>query len=276
MLVLTYMRKRKSHSLDTRAKIAASNTGKQFSRERCEAIRQGKVEATKLSKAEEDEFKRLTMLGYVPAAEIQRVMNLKRKRFLRFVREYKLTMPIAFLPSDMTEAEGRLILEMAQARVHFNKIANVTGRLVKQVRGVIEKFEERYNFKYSYDRTPSQGETRPERFVRQMLEKLGVEFTPQFGIDQLLYDFHITGTSLLIEVQGDFWHANPRVYPNGPVYHSQKSNVLRDNFKRRKARDNGYWVWYVWEYDIVTEPRRVEDELRQRISRALNYNQLIF
>ena len=270
------MRKRKPHSFDTRAKIAVSNTGKQFSRERREAIRQGKVEATKLSKVEEDEFKRLMMLGYVPATEIQRVMNLKRKRFLRFAREYKLAMPIAFLPSDMSEAEGKLILEMAQARVHFMKIVNVTGRSVKQIRGVIEKFEERYNFKYSYDRTPSQGETRPERFIRQTLEKLGMKFTPQFGIDQLLYDFHITGTSLLIEVQGDFWHANPRVYPNGPVYHSQKSNVLRDNFKRRKARDNGYWVWYVWEYDIVTEPQRVENELRQRISRALDHNQLIF
>lgn len=268
--------KRKPHTNITRNKIALANTGKIFSRERCDAIRKGKFDATKLTQEEENEFKRLMLLGYVPVQEIQRVLKIKRKRFARFVQEFDLQMPIAFIPSDLSESEGRLILEAAKLRVHFSTIADIVGRHVRQIKNIIKKFEKRFKFVYSYDRACSQGETKPERFVRQILEKHDVKFNQQFGIGQLLYDFHITGTTLLIEVQGDYWHANPQLYPNGPVYQSQKSNVKRDHFKRRKAKDNGYWVWYIWEHDIITRPKHVESEIVRRVARAIDNNRDIF
>jgi G:T-mismatch repair DNA endonuclease (very short patch repair protein) len=267
--------KKRTHSSITRAKIAASNSGKIFSPERCAAIRKGKYDATRLSESDEQEFKRLITLGYVPVEEIMRVMSMKRKRYERFMNEFALEEPIRFLPTNISEHEGRFILEAARARVHFAKIVAFTGRNVKQVRSIIAKYEKRYDFIYQYDRKSCQGETKPEAFVRDVLQRFGYAFKSQFGIGQLLYDFHITGTSLLIEVQGDYWHANPKFYPDGPVYQSQKSNVKRDNFKRKKARENGYWVWYVWEHDIVSEPCRVESEIITRVSRAIDQHRIV-
>jgi len=45
--------------------------------------------------------------------------------------------------------------------------------------------------------------------VRNILTNLNISFTPQFPLNNRTYDIKIDNTNILIEVNGDFWYANP-------------------------------------------------------------------
>ena len=70
------------------------------------------------------------------------------------------------------------------------------------------------------------------------------------------YDAHIIGTNVLVEINGDYWHANPLIYNTGEYISYPGGKVLvdsiwdRDKFKKDLAESFGYKVISIWENDI--------------------------
>lgn len=100
-----------------------------------------------------------------------------------------------------------------------------------------------------------------ETRVSSILDELLVSYETQFYIKDhnakcKLYDFHIKNTNILIEVQGDFWHANPKIYKQSDelIFPSGRITVRdihsRDVYKFDIAYKNGYVVKYIWESDM--------------------------
>ena len=58
----------------------------------------------------------------------------------------------------------------------------------------------------------------------------------------------------MLEVQGDFWHVNPSVYPNGPLHDSQRRTLANDARKSASLALLGYDVRYLWESDFKRDP----------------------
>ena len=82
---------------------------------------------------------------------------------------------------------------------------------------------------------------------------------------------------LLIEVQGDYWHANPEIYIDKSCLNkTQKSNVRRDHFKRRFAHDGGFYVLYIWENDLKTKQHDtkiiIDTYTKRAYAKASNFN----
>ena len=100
----------------------------------------------------------------------------------------------------------------------------------------------------------------PEKEIAKFLRESGVEFEQQFHIKGVpyQYDFWIPSLWLIVEFQGDFWHANPAKYPAQTVMFMPQSKASttaeqiwsRDAEKRRQAEECGYRVVYVWESDF--------------------------
>jgi len=63
-------------------------------------------------------------------------------------------------------------------------------------------------------------------------------------------DAYIPESKTVIECQGDFWHCNPRMYPNGPKYPTQEKRMERDREKREALTAQGYRFLELWEMDI--------------------------
>ena len=65
------------------------------------------------------------------------------------------------------------------------------------------------------------------------------------------YDF-LVGEDILLEVHGDYWHANPEIYGEGkkPLNATQKYKIKRDKFKKEFAIKYGYKIFYIWETEI--------------------------
>ncbi|WP_063563057.1 hypothetical protein [Paenibacillus sp. O199] len=99
----------------------------------------------------------------------------------------------------------------------------------------------------------SRKETKPEKAVREYLERNKIEHEQEFCINNMYFaDFLIKDTNDIIEVYGDYWHCNPLRYP----YDSEKNEIQKKNIRRDKKRNAhlkhlGYNVYIIWERDAL-------------------------
>lgn len=103
-----------------------------------------------------------------------------------------------------------------------------------------------------------------------VFEDLNISYTRQYHIKGYIhpYDFHLCDTKILIEVNGDFWHANPIIYNENDVVklpgRPTKAKDIWSNDQKHitKANDNGYKVISIWENDIKN---LTDDELSEYV-----------
>ena len=69
---------------------------------------------------------------------------------------------------------------------------------------------------------------------------------------------------MIIEYQGDYWHANPNKYPSGTsIKIFGKGSVIvdaiwtRDKNKKELAEQCGYTIKYIWETDYKLQGMKV-------------------
>ena len=98
--------------------------------------------------------------------------------------------------------------------------------------------------------------------VEAMLVNLGASFEAQSQIDFYLVDFQVG--QKVIEVQGDYWHANPIKYPDPNLWdRTQKMCVKRDKAKRTLLQRRGYQILALWETDIKKHPEMCSLQLKE-------------
>ena len=97
-----------------------------------------------------------------------------------------------------------------------------------------------------------------EQKVAAELDRLGIRYTAQVGIRAAdgtfcgVFDFMLPG-NIALEVNGTFWHCDPRFYPDGPAHEIQKRNAVKWAAKMTEATQRGIRVVEVWEYDIKVD-----------------------
>lgn len=103
------------------------------------------------------------------------------------------------------------------------------------------------------------------KFIEKLLE-LGFEIETQFkilkNIDKngtkhyYFYDARLKDSNILIEFQGDYWHANPLIYKETDFMPFPKGKTLvkevweGDKVKKEKAEKEGYKLIYIWESEF--------------------------
>lgn len=103
-------------------------------------------------------------------------------------------------------------------------------------------------------------------FENVILKPLNVEYIRQKRINYKYFDFFIPDCNLLIEVDGDYYHAKDRA--NG-VTKMQKKNIINDTKKNLIASQNGFHLLRFWESDIKNSPISVQSTLAMKIQNLL-------
>lgn len=123
----------------------------------------------------------------------------------------------------------------------------------------------RYYKEYYYDDSLnySRKETYPESLVREWLENNNIKFKQECGFLKKYYvDFYLPDYKIIIEVYGDYWHVNPRIYDihgndknKKPLTDIQKEKIKTnyDNIRKKELESYGYKVKILWEYDILRD-----------------------
>lgn len=104
-------------------------------------------------------------------------------------------------------------------------------------------------------------DTSIEKIVKSILEKNGIDYIHQYDkISNLYVDFFIPNLNLVLEIHGDYWHANPKKYnadekikyPGGRIIAA--SDVWnKDKLRVEKIKSLGYSVIEIFASDITEE-----------------------
>lgn len=110
-----------------------------------------------------------------------------------------------------------------------------------------------------------------ERFAREFLDKLGLEYDYQYEARSIgrFFDFRIKPYGPIIEVQGSYWHGDKRLYEEEDLNRTQKRAQYIDELKRKWCSMNGIPIIYIWEKDINSDPEGVMKFLREKLSKYI-------
>lgn len=90
-----------------------------------------------------------------------------------------------------------------------------------------------------------------EKLTADTLDKNNIKYTFNFFISESgickQYDFKIKGRPLILEIDGDYWHGNPKTKHHHYDIIKTKDN---DKFKEDLAIKRGYKIIRLWEFDI--------------------------
>lgn len=85
------------------------------------------------------------------------------------------------------------------------------------------------------------------------------------GLTSVIQGIQHTPIDLLIEIDGGYWHSDPRVVDENKLNAIQKHNKMVDNIKDKWASLHGIPLIRIWEYDIRHNPKKVLEELKKYI-----------
>jgi very-short-patch-repair endonuclease len=105
-----------------------------------------------------------------------------------------------------------------------------------------------------------------EEKFKILLDVLDINYKHFFFASQIkkIFDFYLPDYGILIEIDGDFWHCNPKIYTN-PVCKTQEINIKNDQIKSEWAQENGYKLLRFWEDDINNNIKQVKQILLENL-----------
>ena len=106
-----------------------------------------------------------------------------------------------------------------------------------------------------------------EDFAKEFLDKLGVKYIYQMEAADIgrWFDFYLPEHNLIIEIDGSYFHSDPRLVEEGKMNPMQKHNKRVDKYKDEWALMHGIPLIRIWEKDIRENPSMVMDELKKRL-----------
>lgn len=155
------------------------------------------------------------------------------------------------------------VIKKSKTSINKNKSKKRTVPKTKSVRGTVRPHHQKY------------GTSKLEEdFARDFLDKLGVKYIYQFEAKDIgrFYDFAIilndnmtTGNMILIEIDGSYYHSDPRLVKEDKLNPMQKHNKRVDEHKDKWALLHGIPLIRIWEKDIRENPKMVMEELKKRL-----------
>lgn len=103
--------------------------------------------------------------------------------------------------------------------------------------------------------------TKIERIVKKELLKRGLkenkDFFHQYIFKNVLIcDFAFPKKKLIVECDGDYWHANPKIYNKNKLNKTQLRNKRFEKYEKRKLKECGWTLLRFWESDIKNDSSR--------------------
>jgi very-short-patch-repair endonuclease len=107
--------------------------------------------------------------------------------------------------------------------------------------------------------------TAPEKIMATLLKELKIPYESQVVLGEFIYDFRLTDSNILIEVDGDYYHGNPAKYDDKDLNAMQRKNKRTDQKKNMMAGGLKYKLLRFWECDIQDKGSTVKEEIKKHI-----------
>ncbi len=105
-----------------------------------------------------------------------------------------------------------------------------------------------------------------EKLLAKEMSCRGIPFMIQFPIiNKIVCDFAIPEFKIIIECDGDYWHANPKIYDYNSLDMRQKDKLKRDKNKGRILKKEGWLLLRFFESDIKSSVVKCVDQIEKAI-----------
>lgn len=120
-----------------------------------------------------------------------------------------------------------------------------------------EKIIKRLNLAMIQTKKP----TKIENKVNEFLKSLNIKFEKNYPLNGFYVDFYIFDKNLVIECDGDYWHANPMFFNNDYLTLPQIKTIDRDKRKNEMLIINNINYIRFWEYEIKKHFETVKEKI---------------
>lgn len=108
-----------------------------------------------------------------------------------------------------------------------------------------------------------------KEFINECIKPIKIEYKTQYYIKELAHycDIYIPSKNLIIEFNGDYWHANPKKYIFQDLTERQKKQVKKDNLLRNYCSNNEIELLEIWESDYKNDVDSIKAKIRKIIEK---------
>jgi hypothetical protein len=200
----------------------------------------------------EDKFLR-DNYGLIPIKDICKILNRNQGAVIQYAKRHGIQSN-RYWTEEQEEFLKNNYME------DYDVLCSKLGKTIPALQHKISRLGLRRNMKWCKSRL----ETEFEGILKEM--NLGFDY--QYQVGRGVYDYKID--NLLIEVQGNYWHCNPKFFPDGPIDDRQKVKIARDQQKLQIAIDNRYHIAYAWEDDIYNNRELVKNSIGVAVLKSRN------
>ena len=109
-------------------------------------------------------------------------------------------------------------------------------------------------------------ETIPQKIVNNILNEIGINYVREKSFEYYAVDNYLLDYNLIIEVQGDFWHANPLKFTSN-LTEIQYNRISRDKSKHSYFKNQyNIDILYLWETDLLKHKEMCVELIKEYIN----------
>jgi very-short-patch-repair endonuclease len=96
--------------------------------------------------------------------------------------------------------------------------------------------------------------TKPEMMFSKILDSLQIKYETQKRVEKYICDFYLPNYETIVEVDGDYWHANPSKFKSNDVIGGKKMLAeeiwANDDKKSNSIKNHGYALIRYWASEL--------------------------
>lgn len=113
--------------------------------------------------------------------------------------------------------------------------------------------------------------SKPQLIVDGWLQEMNIDYKREYQIGNYYCDNYLSQYKLVIEVMGDYWHANPLYYNHTNINAVQCKDIKNDKDKALYIKKHlGCSILYLWETDINQNPLLCKTLIQKYITNNLS------
>lgn len=179
--------------------------------------------------------------GYLPIEELADYFNVSTSALIATASRYNIISARRWSDEEIEIVESNI----NDINYLLNNLNKSPSAIANQIRRVAMKNS-------GYDPSIS-----PEELCSDILKDLGLDFEREVNVSKYRLDFLID--DLDIEVQGGYYHCDPRFYFDGATNETQSYMIDKDKERKEFLETKGYRVLYVWEHDLYVNREYVKE-----------------
>lgn len=158
------------------------------------------------------------------------------------------------------EAEQKLMNEYQKRSFTLEKCIKKYGEEEGR-----KKFEERQiKWQKTLHEVFGKSKIAQSHMANQIINEIKLKYNGEKEYLVNKYSFDFRYKNILIEINGDYWRCNPKLYKpfefNKVVGKYAHEIWKKDKSKKKVAEDKGYLVYIIWEYDYRKNPKETLDK----------------